>query len=280
MFGLYSKREGKIFFPSLFKFTFILLLLTRESYSQNENLLQKKAQFGFNIASTLIPKPQVTREFGMAKLLTRKTFGFEAGITLKYLLTKNVNLNTGVIFGKLPYSWGFYFKEGEFASMDRYAGYDLHEKGSIYDINYWYFPLNVECLLLTTAKLKFNILAGANVRHYLDGQTSIGYHYSDSTSELEAFSLVLDVNYPYQLRINYQLGTSGYIKIKNLNEFKISLLHNFSFAKIVKGYYGFFPNTDEYTFGSYSMTGSYWALSVGYVLTGERKLRRENENDY
>ncbi|MBS1765716.1 MAG: hypothetical protein JSS90_12205 [Bacteroidetes bacterium] len=278
---LILKRVPK-YFGTLFKgLTCVLLFVVSCFYANSQNYSPKenKYQFGFEIASTLVPKPQTTREFGNAKLLTRNTWGFEAGVSLKYVLNRNLNLLSGIYWGILPYSWGFDFKQGESSSLQ---GNSFSDRGAIYDINYWYFPFNLEQKLWSNKKYKINVLAGANVRYYSNGQTQIGYDYGylDTLRSYDSFFLmVLDVNVPYKLRLNYQLGASSDIKLKDFDDIKISLLYNFSFAKIVKGDYGFFMDTPEYTFGTYSMTGSYLTLKLGYVLTGGRKIKRELEQE-
>lgn len=261
-----------IFSTSHSKYFFLLLLIMMEFHAFSQDLFgwQRRYQFGISIGSTLIPKPTITKEFGRAELLTRKTFGFETAITLKYIASNRINLNTGIYFGKLPYSLGFNFQANDFKST---YGFAFSDRSTAYFINYWYFPLNAEIMLSNSGKIRYDLLAGVNRRHYLDGQTSFGYHFDDTTGiNREILLLILDVNYPYRIRINYQLGLSVTFKLKHLNDLKISFFHNFSFAKIIDGYYSFFKDTNEFTIGRYSMTGTYSALSFGYILTGEQKF--------
>lgn len=269
----YNNKLPKSFlFKSFFLF-FPSIIISLSSFSQELYGSQRRYQLGISIASTLIPKPTIKREFGRAELLTRKTFGFETGITLKYIVSDYINLNTGVYFGKLPYSWGLNVSPNEFPDN---LEFPIVDQGAAYFINYWYFPLNVELMLSNSDKIRYDLLAGVNRRHYLDGHTSIGYQFQDTAGITHNIMLVsLDVNYPYKIRLNYQLGLNATIKLKHLNDLKISILHNFSFANIVDGMYGFFLDTNEFTFGSYTMTGTYSALSFGYILTGEKKFSGE-----
>lgn len=234
---------------------------------------RRQFQFGIDARTTLATKPKIIRELGKADLIGRNSIGFEGGISLKYVINKNLSLNTGIYAGTLPFGYKFELKTSDFQNT---LGINFFEKGTFYYTTYSYLPFNIEYFFLHKNRLKYALLAGFNMRKYPNGYAQLGYHVQDSSSYLhEILSVYLDINIPKHIRANYQIGGCAYIKLKHLNDLKISLLHNFSFDDVAKGYYRFFRYTNEYTYGSFSVSGSYTAFSVGYILTGERKFSRE-----
>jgi hypothetical protein len=263
--------KGSIFPFLVFYFIFFKYELL---FGQPEKIIEpeKKIQIGFQINSTIIPPAKIVRYNGDIDLITRTIIGYEGGITFKTRLNNFFSLNGGVFHGNLPYYFEFELNQ---KYIEYYKTDEIKSNHISYFNGYKAFRLLLSASIIKSNNLEVSVPLGLSLAHYPVTEMSFQYEYGglDTNKRNDPlFLLMLDSNFPYKMRLNYQGGINLSWRLKNQNDLGIKMFYNYSPEDVVEGYYGFFMDTPHFTFGKYSMSGSYAGLGINYTLTGRKKI--------
>jgi hypothetical protein len=234
-----------------------------DSYFKSENYLS------FSLMAQMYQKPTIIPIYGEKYLSARPGFSRQFGFTYTYNINDKIAIKTGISRGRIPNR--LYINRDFFG----YLGNDLL-------VITYSLPILFE-LKLQNKKSTSNyvsLLAGFNI--LMTG------HHQYSTSIWEDTTVVFKQTYyidgatwenPKKTFLQYNLGASYYIPLKNHHLLSFSLLLNLSFTNKFWGEY-YFLESERFPVasgGRNQMRMSYLGIETSYSLTRKKKVKRFNE---
>ena len=245
-----------------------LLFAVKSAFSQ-ENLFESKNQYTFSLVNGL-NRNATKVEFGEQS--PENALSVVHGFNFHYtrILNPKFSVATGLGFGFLPTN----IKVKSFEDFD---GTDVFDNGFYSNASFKIFS-RFELLgsyhQKINEKLELKYSLGAGLVYYGSQQSSYGFiNYFDSTFEAYEVSNI-EINYNNRFKPFASLGIEATKKLKNKDLLSLKLSYDKSFSNAYSGTYSIFNGTST---GQYFNRGSFLNLSFGYVITGNKKLRRIKE---
>jgi hypothetical protein len=244
------------------------LIVLRSFFSQ-ENLLESKNQYTFSLVNGL-NRNATKVEFG--ELSPENALSVVHGFNFYYtrILQPKFSMSTGLGFGFLPTN----IKVKSFEDFD---GTDVFDNGFYANVHFSPFS-RLELLgayhqeINDKIELKYSL--GAGLVYFGSRKASYGFgNYFDSTFEAYEVSDI-EINYDNRFKPFVSLGIEVTKKLKNKDLLSFKLSYDHSFSNAYTGTYSIFNETSR---GQYFNRGSFLNMSVGYVITGDKKLNRIKE---
>jgi len=252
------------------RFLIILICLFSCQYIfSQENLLESKNQYTFSLVNGF-NRNATKVEFG--ELSPENTLSIVHGFNFHYtrILNSKFSLATGLGFGFLPVNI-------KVNSFENYEGTDLFNRGFYSSASFHNFS-RLEILgafhQKINDKIELKYCIGAGLVHYGSRQSSYGFiNYFDSTYLAYEVSKI-DINYNNRFKPFVSLGIEGTKKLKNKDLLSLKLRYDHSFSNAYNGTYSIYDGNST---GQYFNRGSFLNVSVGYIITGNKKIDRIKE---
>ena len=244
------------------------LIVFRSSFSQ-ENLLESKNQYTFSLVNGL-NRNATKVEFG--ELSPENALSVVHGFNFHYtrILNPKFSLATGLGFGFLPVN----IKVKNFEDFDGTGVFDNGFYANAYFKLFSRFEMLGSYHQKINEKLELKYSLGAGLVHYGSRQSRYVFiNYFDSTYEAYEVSDI-EINYNNRFKPFVSLGIEATKKLKNKDLLSLKLSYDHSFSNAYTGTYSIFNGTSK---GQYFNRGSFLNVSVGYVITGNKKLNRIKE---
>jgi hypothetical protein len=245
-----------------------LMLFSQTQHSEN-SFFKSENYLSFSFMKQLFQEPKILPTYGESYLSARPGFSRQFGFTYTYNINDKIAIKTGISRGRIPNR--LYINTDFFG----YLGNDLL-------VITYSLPILFE-LKLQNKKSTSNyvsLLAGFNIL--------ITGHHQYSTSIWEDTTVVFKQTYyiegatwsnPNKTFLQYNLGASYHIPLKNHHLLSFSLLLNLSITNKFWGEY-YFIESEHFPVasgGRNQMRMSYLGLETSYSLTRKKKVKRFNE---
>ena len=243
--------------------------ITVNPFFSQENLVESKNQYSFSLVNGL-NRNATKVEFG--ELSPENVLSVVHGFNFHYtrILNPKFSVATGLGFGFLPTN----IKVKSFEDFD---GTDVFDNG--FYANAHFSPFSRLELLGAyhqeiNDKITMKYSLGAGLAYFGSRKASFGYtNFSDSTFEPYEVCEV-DIYYDNRFKPFVSLGIEATKKLKNNDLLSLKLSYDYSFSNAYNGTYSIFNATST---GQYFNRGNFLNISVGYVITGNKKLNRIKE---
>ena len=243
------------------------LIAYRTSFLQ-ENLLESKNQYTFSLVNGL-NRNATKVDFG--ELSPENALSVVHGFNFHYtrILNPKFSFATGLGFGFLPVNI-------KVKSFENYLGTDVFGSG-FYGRSYFNPLFRLEALgayhQKINEKVELKYCLGAGLFYYGGSKYSSRSGYQDIVVQsIEIYDI--DVKFDDKLKPFLSLGAEVTKKLKNKDLLLLKLSYDHSFLNAYNGTYSIYDGNST---GQYFNRGSFLNVSIGCVITGNKKLNRIKE---
>ena len=244
------------------------LLFTVKSAFSQENLLESKNQYTFSLVNGL---NRNATKVDNGELSPENALSVVHGFNFHYtrILNPKFSVATGLGFGFLPINI-------KVKSFENYVGTDVFGSG-FYGRAYFnpFFRLEASGAYhqKINDKIELKYSLGAGLFYYGGSGYGSSGGFQDSLGQY--FNIYnVNVKFDNKLKSFLTLGIEATKKLKNNDLLSLKLSYDYSFSNVYNGTYSIYDGNST---GQYFNRGSFLNVSVGYVITGNKKLNRIKE---